>query len=165
MQAIKFRYAVAHAFDAPAEAVAGFFGDPMALAQCTPHVVSACPVDARTVDYVLETQRDLGLVFTPRYRLQYAFETPRTLLWRSVPSAEGNVEIEARVQFIEQPLQATNVTQVAVEERVSFPLPVTLITAKIVEVIARRQSANDMSQLLAAAERALALRLTPVEGS
>ena len=158
MQAIKVRYEVAQAFDAPVHDVVAFFHDVAAFARLTPHLAAFERLDAATVDFTLDTQRDLGLEFTPRYRLHYHWETPRTLTWRTVPVEGGNVEVAARLQFTE--LTAMTST-VSVEETIAFTLPVTFITAKIVQVIAKRESTHDMHTLLARVHAALAERRVP----
>lgn len=62
-----------------------FFHDVAALARLTPHLAAFDRIDAATVGFTLDTHRDLGLEFTPRYRLHYTWETPRTLTWCTVP--------------------------------------------------------------------------------
>ena len=155
MQAIKVHYEVARDLDVPAHVAVAFFHDPTALARCTPHVTAYERVDSATVDYTLETQRDLGLTFTPRYRLHYVWETPRTLTWATVPVDGATVEVAARVQFVEL---SSERCRIVVEERIAFSLPVTFITAKIVQVMARRESARDMETLLQAVDTALTER-------
>lgn len=158
MQAIKVRYEVAHAYPVPASEVAVFFHDVAALAPLTPHVTAFERLDAATVDFTLETQRDLGLEFTPRYRLHYTWETPRTLTWHTGPVEGGNVEVAARLQFIEL---SPSSCEVRVEETIGFTLPVTFITAKIVQVIAKRESTRDMHTLLERVHAALAQLALP----
>ncbi|AVP97217.1 hypothetical protein C7S18_08415 [Ahniella affigens] len=145
MQAIKFQYEVEHVFPHAVEHVVAVFQDLLVIARCTPKVAAYERISAQTLDFTLQTQRELGLEITPRYRLQYSFETPRTLTWQSVPGPERNVEVDARVQFAA--LDATK-TRVTVSERIRFDLNISLITAKIVQVIAKRESSQDMLALL-----------------
>lgn len=158
MQVIRVSYEAARNFDAPAHDVVAFFHDVAALARLTPHLVMFDCIDAATVDFTLETQRDLGLEFTPRYRLHYAWETPRTLTWCAVPVEGGNVEIAARLRFIEL---SGRTCEVRVEEAIAFTLPITFITAKIVQVIAKRESIRDMQTLLARVQAVLTVRPEP----
>lgn len=153
MQAIKVRYEAAQAFAVPVHQVAAFFHDVATLARLTPHLAAFERLDAATVDFTLETQRDLGLEFTPRYRLHYSWETPRTLTWRTVPVEGGNVEVAARLQFIER---SGATCEVRVDESIAFSLPITFITAKIVQVIAKRESTRDMHTLLERVQSAVA---------
>ncbi|TDR45635.1 hypothetical protein DFR29_10463 [Tahibacter aquaticus] len=145
MQAIKLRYEAEHTFCAPAHAVAAVFHDLPSLARCTADVESFECLDAVTARWTLATQRDLGIVFQPRYCLRYSWETPRTLCWRTLPEDSATVAIDARVQFVD--LSACR-SRVCITEQVEFSLPVSLITAKIVKVMAHRQMLADMKEFL-----------------
>lgn len=155
MQEIEVHHEVTHDFQTPVHGAIGFFREPTGLARCTPHVTAYERVDATTVDYTLETHRAFGLTFKPRYRLHYVWETERTLTWSTVPIEGGTVQMAARVQFLELSPERC---RIEVEERITFSLPVTFITAKIVQVMARRKAARDMETLLRTVDAALTER-------
>ena len=64
--------------------------------------------------------------------------------------------MDARVQFHET---AAGHTRVTVDEYVTFNLPITFITAKIVQVMARREASRDMENFLWAADQAIGAML------
>ncbi|MBN8739119.1 MAG: hypothetical protein BGP24_09875 [Lysobacterales bacterium 69-70] len=152
MQAIEYRYATERTMPVPAEAIARAFHDLRLMARCTSDVETFECGDDDTARWTLTTQRDLGIVFQPRYGVRYIWETPRTLSWRTMAQESDTVALDARVQFID--LSPTH-SRVCISEHVQFSLPVSFITAKLVRVMAARQTLADMNGFLERMEAAV----------
>lgn len=145
MQAIKFRYETEHKFQSPISEVVEFFRDLENLAYCTADLESFRLIDEHTAHWTLKTKREMGLVLQPIYQLVYEWESPKTLCWKTVGCADGNTEINARLQFT---AASATTTRVSISEAVEFMLPVSMITAKIVRVIASRETVADTQKFL-----------------
>jgi hypothetical protein len=146
MQSIEFEYAVTFGFAGGKDSVVALFSDVENLIGCTSELESCVRVGHSTYAWTLAEKRELGLVFQPKYTLEYIWEGDDRLRWSTVGyEAESNIQISACIDFVED---APGSCRVHVQESISFDLPISFITAKIVKAIARREAESDMKGLL-----------------
>lgn len=155
MQPIEFEYVATTRFAGGKDSVAALFSDVDNLIGCTSGLESCLRVDRSIYAWTLAEKRELGLVFQPKYTLVYMWEGDDRLRWSTAGhEAESNMRISACIDFIDD---APGSCLVRVQESVSFELPVSFITAKIVKAIARREAETDMKGLLDRLNDSLAL--------
>lgn len=146
MQPIEFEYAVESEFACDADSAISLFSDIDNLIRCTSGVERCDRIGDSTYAWTFVEKRELGLVFQPRFTLDYAWDGEGRLLWSTIRhDAESNVRVSACVDFS---AIAPARCLVRIRERIGFELPVSFITAKIVRAIARREAESDTKDLL-----------------
>ncbi|MFZ5635599.1 MAG: hypothetical protein ACOY82_03330 [Pseudomonadota bacterium] len=146
MQPIEFSYDVEHRFDATKEEVGSHFRDVENIARCTSDVETCIRVGEGTYAWTLVEKRELGLSFQPKYVMNYVWEAADRLHWTTLGFEDkSNTSIFGTVAFIADTDESCIVR---VSERIAFDLPISLITAKIVKAIARRESLSEMRSVL-----------------
>lgn len=150
MQEIKLAYEVEHTIAAPQSEVLAFFSNIHNFRACTADVVDFEVVDEQTSKWRLETKKELGMCFTPKYTLRYEYELDNVVRWRSI---DGNVRIDAMLKLMSIDNQNTHIM---VREEVSFMLPISAIMAKIVKTVAAIETRKGMLDVLKIAGKRLA---------
>jgi len=142
MQQISFSYDIQHSINAPLPAVFAFLADVHNIIACSSDVERYEVIDSRTAKWMLKTQEQFGLTFTPEYTLSYDFIPNNSIAWRTL---DGNVALAAQVILSTLDDGRTSVT---VKEEVRFPLDLSSTMAKVVSTFARITTRNETVQWL-----------------